>query len=84
MTERELELSVALLEALSDMGGTPIRQAHLERHVAIKTTPRATPSEVQERLRWSESRGLVSSVREDTGLYYTLTTAGKAWLNQNG
>lgn len=85
LNERELYLSIALLELLSDMGSTPLSLPAAERHMAIKTEPKATPSETQERIKWAESKGFASSVRDsDRGLFYSITTAGRLWLQQNG
>lgn len=84
MSERELELTIATLEVLTAMGDCMIGAIGLERSVRLKTTPKATPTEVQERIRWCENRGLILSVRNDVGLLYQIKPAGRAWLLTNG
>jgi DNA-binding PadR family transcriptional regulator len=82
LNEREQDLSIALLELLSD---TPLGERQAARHMAIKTAPKATPSEVQDRLKWAEGEGFASSIRDkNLGLFYSITTSGKFWLQQNG
>lgn len=84
MNERELEITLAVLEVMSAMGGTLISAANLERSVRIRTAPPATASEVRDRLDWCDGRGLITSVRGDTGVLYGLRPEGKAWLQTNG
>ncbi len=85
MDDRALYLSTALLELLSDMGSTPIGARQIERHMGLKTMPKATPSETQDRVKWAEGEGFITSIRDkNLGLFYTITISGRAWLQQNG
>lgn len=84
MNERELDLTIAVLEVLTAMGGTLAQMRHIERAVRLKSEPKATPSEVEERVRWCESRRLITSVRADVGVLYGICPTGKAWLQENG
>lgn len=84
MNERDLEITIAVLEVLSAMGTTLLAAAHLEKSVRLKTTPKATPSETLDRVQWCESKGLITSVRTDVGLLFGLKPEGKAWLQIHG
>lgn len=83
MTERQRYLTCALLEIYQDMGGTPLRQDAAEKHLALKTDPKATPSEARERITWCEAKGHLTSVRTDSGLLHTITPSGQTWLQIN-
>ena len=83
-TEREIEIGLAVLEALKECGDYLLPHQHLYRQVRLKVTPSPDLGELDDVLFWLEGERRITSQRNrDTGLKWTITDAGRVWLRQN-
>lgn len=84
MNERDLELTLAVLEVLNELGGILISEDNLYRSARLKTMPRGERGEIGARILWLSEKQLIISTRNDLGLMFKITDAGKLWLQEHG
>lgn len=73
--------ATACLAALPE--GYPLPDAALRDEMRLRAHPRPLDSEIENSLRHMETEKRIHGTRTETGVVWTLTTAGRAWHEQH-
>lgn len=84
LSPRQIKIDRALLAALAAVPADLLLDDEtLRADAARMVTPRATTTELDERIGYLDTHRRIAGIEGDTGMSWQITKAGRLWLAQN-